>query len=205
MSGREISHLAISTIVLALAWGIAFSGGSDAFSDIDYFLDNTRIAFIAVALGFTFHELAHRCLARKYGFTAEYYMSPMGLGIALVISFTGWIMAAPGAVRIRGTVPAGTSAQQHAKTMGKISLAGPLTNILFAVLFFLLGFAAAMAGDDDAVWKISFIGLQINAWLAAFNLIPFGPLDGKGVFRWNKAVWLAAMLAGVGLYILTII
>jgi len=29
----------------------------------------------------------------------------------------------------------------------------------------------------------------MNLWLAAFNLIPFGPLDGLTIFRWNKLVW----------------
>jgi Zn-dependent protease len=45
-------------------------------------------------------------------------------------------------------------------------------------------------------------GAAINAFMALFNLIPFGVLDGLKVFRWNKQVWLvllalAALLTGL--------
>ncbi len=143
MSGREISHLAISTIVLSIAFGIALSGGLSAFIDAYALLDDIRISFIAVALGFNFHEMAHRFIARKYGFSAEYYMSPMGLGIALVVSFTGWIYAAPGAVRIYGSPSNVQTPADHQKALGKIFLAGPLANIFVAVIFFIIGFIAA--------------------------------------------------------------
>ncbi len=32
-------------------------------------------------------------------------------------------------------------------------------------------------------------GLMINMWIAFFNLIPFGPLDGAKIIRWNPLVW----------------
>ena len=28
-----------------------------------------------------------------------------------------------------------------------------------------------------------------NAWIAVFNLIPFGIFDGLKVFNWNKKAW----------------
>lgn len=30
---------------------------------------------------------------------------------------------------------------------------------------------------------------MINAWLAAFNMIPVGVLDGKKVFAWDRRVY----------------
>ncbi len=42
------------------------------------------------------------------------------------------------------------------------------------------------------------LGFQLNLWLAAFNLIPYGPLDGVKIFAWNKLAWglLAAIAWG---------
>jgi Zn-dependent protease len=82
------------------------------------------------------------------------------------------VFAAPGAVYISG----GGSKRES----GLISLAGPLTNIgiaLVALPFFIL--------DIGGIgWIASWVFL-INSFLALFNMLPFGPLDGKKVFRWN--------------------
>jgi Zn-dependent protease len=44
------------------------------------------------------------------------------------------------------------------------------------------------------------LGAYINTWLAIFNLIPFSPLDGMAVFKWNKVAWLAAVATSTALY-----
>jgi Zn-dependent protease len=209
VSSREFSHLAFSVLVLAIAFGIAFSGGMDAFNDIYTLMENIRVAFIAVVFGFAFHELAHRFFAKKYGFAAEYYMSPIGLGIAVLVSFSGWILAAPGAVRVYGSPSNEITEDKYQAIMGKISLAGPLTNLIIAILFFIVGISAAFLGlfadDNSLFWKIISFGVEINAWLAIFNMIPIWNIDGKDVFKWNKIIWLAVMLASIGLYIFIII
>ncbi|MFO7773178.1 MAG: DUF951 family protein [Dehalococcoidia bacterium] len=45
------------------------------------------------------------------------------------------------------------------------------------------------------------LGAYVNTWLALFNLIPFGPLDGAKIFRWNKGIWLAAAAGAGGLFV----
>ena len=45
---------------------------------------------------------------------------------------------------------------------------------------------------------IGMIGLQVNAMIAAFNMLPVSVLDGKKVFAWNKAVFVIMILAAFG-------
>jgi Zn-dependent protease len=42
-----------------------------------------------------------------------------------------------------------------------------------------------------------------NAWIAIFNLIPIGVLDGYKVFNWNKMIWILAFATSIVLGIIT--
>jgi len=43
-------------------------------------------------------------------------------------------------------------------------------------------------GSD--LWvQSAYFALFINLTLAAFNMLPFGPLDGKKIFECNRLVW----------------
>ena len=41
-----------------------------------------------------------------------------------------------------------------------------------------------------------------NAWIALFNLIPFGPFDGRKIFRWNIPVYLLLAAGALAFVIL---
>lgn len=75
--------------------------------------------------------------------------------------------------------------KDNRKDMALISLAGPLTNVLLAIIGSLL-FRAAFLIPDQAilnfVQSILFIVVNINILLAIFNLLPIPPLDGSKVF-----------------------
>ena len=194
MKPKELRDLLISTLLLAVAFGIALSGGVQAFSELGSLLIVCLMAVVSVSLGFILHEMGHRFIARKFGCIAEYRMWPAGLIIALVSSLFGFVFAAPGAVMISsGTDSQGRTTLTQEKA-GLISIAGPLMTISLAVVFILLNVA----------WPtlLFSLGAYINAWLAAFNLIPFGPLDGAAVFRWNKMVWVAVAAVAVALFAL---
>ena len=45
------------------------------------------------------------------------------------------------------------------------------------------------------VGEVARLGVLVNLFLAAFNMIPFGPLDGKTVRRWDTGVF--ALVLGV--------
>ena len=112
--------------------------------------------------------------------------------VALGFSLFGFIFVAPGAVMIypKATVW-GTSGLDRQK-VGLITVAGPITYIGLAILFLVL--------DDIQPTLLFTLGAQINTWLALFNLIPFGPLDGAKILKWNKGIWLISIIVAGGLF-----
>ena len=190
---KELKDLAISALALALAFGIALSGGYRAFSAPGLLVTVFLMSIVAVSLGFVLHEIGHRFVARRFGCFAEYTMWPTGLILAVVVSFFGFVFAAPGAVMIYPKSDAGERATLTKRKIGLISITGPVMNLCLALVFILLNTAYPML--------LFSLGARINIWLAVFNLIPFGPLDGAKIFRWHKGAWLAAIVIGIGLFI----
>jgi Zn-dependent protease len=192
MRSEELKDLIVSALFLALAFGIALSGGLRAFSEPRSLIIVSLMAVIGVSSGFVLHEMGHRFVARRLGCFAEYTMWPTGLIIALVSSLFGFVFAAPGAVTIYPRADMGERATLTKERIGLISIAGPAMNICLAVVFILLNMANPML--------LFSLGAQVNTWLAIFNLIPFGPLDGWKIFGWDKRAWLGAIAAGIGLF-----
>ena len=192
MRAKELRDLIISALVLAVAFGIALSGGYRGFQRLDILIIVIGISLVAVSLSFVFHELAHRLIARRFGYFAEYAMWGKGLLIALGCSFFGFIFAAPGAVMIHPRTSAWGTSGLGQRRIGLISLAGPATNIALVLIFQVLDFT-----NPTLLFTL---GAQINTWLALFNLIPFGPLDGTKIFKWNKVAWIISIVVAGGLF-----
>ena len=182
-SGIEVRDILIAWLGIGFAIAIALNGGIfylGATSPAGLALD-MLVALVTVGPGFIFHELSHKFVARHYGFWAEFRMWPQMLGMAILISLLGFFFAAPGATYISGF-------EISKEENGIISLAGPLTNAVIASLFlplYLFG--------GGVLSSVGGFGLWVNIELGAFNLIPFGPLDGAKVFRWNKIIWVVAL------------
>ncbi len=196
MRSKELQDLIISALVLALAFGIAFSGGFRALLSpvrlVVYFL----MALVGVSAGFILHEMGHRFMARRFGCFAEFTMWPTGLVIALVSSLFGFIFAAPGAVMIYPRPGLGGGGGLTREKNGLISIAGPVLNLSLAVVFLLLDMAY-----PRLPFPVFALGARVNTWLAIFNLLPFGPLDGRKILQWSKSVWLITLAVGIGLFI----
>lgn len=144
-----------------------------------------------MGIGFLFHELMHKSIAQKYGLSANFKASNQMLFLALVMSLFGFIIAAPGAVMIKGL---NISKSKN----GKISLAGPLANIILALIFLILLFAINVEG---VLFLTLSLGLKINSLLAAFNLLPIQGIDGKKVYDWDKTVYFIVFILAVSLFI----
>jgi Zn-dependent protease len=140
------------------------------------------VSMLTVGVAFLLHELAHKLVAVRFGQVAEFRADYTMLALAVGAGLAGFLFAAPGAVHHRGRV---TPREQ-----GLIAVAGPVTNLLllpaFAPLYL---FAGGFLGE------VGQLGITINAALAAFNMLPFGPLDGRTVRAWSTAAFAAAFVA----------
>ena len=183
---EEVRDLAIAGILLSTAFAILLTGGiAGLMKPSVTFIFAFGISFLTAGTGFLLHELAHKMLAQHYGLFARFRAFRGMLMLSVVLSFFGFIFAAPGAVFIKGVA----SRQQN----GRIALAGPVANILLAGLFFL--WQTANPSSIIAVY-----GLNINALLALFNLLPVMPLDGAKVFAWNKVIFGSAIAVSALLF-----
>jgi len=191
-SRTEIVDILKAWLALSLAFTFIYAGASVLGGDINrVFSVNFAVFFVislfTAGLGFLLHELAHKFVAQHYGCAAEFRAWDQLLYLAVGLAvFIGFIFAAPGAVMISGMITR--------KENGLISAAGPATNYVLAMLFLGLSFLFPAWSNVFAT------GFSINIWLGLFNLIPFGPLDGKKVFYWNKVVWGGMLLFGVFAY-----
>jgi len=73
-----------------------------------------------------------------------------------------------------------------------ISVAGPVTNLVLALIFLFLTFSSI-----EIIKLIGSYGFTINSWLALFNMIPFWMFDGKKVLQWNKLVYFTILTISV--------
>jgi Zn-dependent protease len=192
MPGREILALSAAWLVL----GVSFSTRwmySGMLSQPTLFLEVFLLTLLIIGTGFLGHELAHKFMAQRYGAWAEFKLWTIGAIMALVFAVIppgNIVFAAPGAVYIASRSSYIGDVMDR-KTNGIISLVGPLVNIVAAAvagLVYAILWAAKIGttfgGFNPAVWAI-----QINLWLASFNMIPFLILDGQKVLTWSRNIW----------------
>ncbi len=185
-SQKEIKHIGIAAL---LVLGIGFSMALYAFNW--GWLVMTAFALVMTA-SFLVHEIAHKVMAQKAGMWAEFRLTTWGAVLTLFSVFLPFKMIAPGAMMIGGQAPS-------AKNMVKISVAGVIINMIFAATF--LGLAFGLPLNEYS--GMLFFSAYINAFMALFNLIPFGVLDGYKIFVLNKTVWVLAFIPSVVLTAIT--
>jgi Zn-dependent protease len=142
-----------------------------------------------ILLALTFHEYAHAYVAHRYGDdTAQQsgrlslnplrHLDPLGTIMIFLVQF-GWAKPVP-------VNP--YNLRNPKKDMLWISAAGPLSNMLLALISGLLlrlfsGSSMVIERDSLAGLLILmvFFSMKINLALAVFNILPIAPLDGSKI------------------------
>lgn len=184
--------------------------------DIATSVTKIAIAFLPVLLGMVCHEVAHGWVAYKLGDpTAKAqgrltlnplpHIDPMGTAMFVLTALT-----APFVIGWAKPVPVDSRwFKNPRKGMILVSIAGPLTNFILAVLFgvFLVIVAknqpvpgSLYASVYEFLRNMLSAGVIINLALGWFNLMPFPPLDGSHIVAGLLPPRLAYKFQGISRY-----
>ena len=201
---REEADLFVAWMAIAIAFAIIQIApygilgpkiSIDPLSAVIFF----GIALVTVGIGFIIHEMAHKFTAIHFGYWAEFKRDNIMLLIAVVMaSLVGFVFAAPGATMIYSRDGRMLTKEEN----GIISAAGPAVNLVlcipFAALILVAGGLTALKSGSLLAF-VGLAGIQINAMLATFNLLPVSILDGKKVLAWNIPVFILLIGASVAI------
>jgi Zn-dependent protease len=153
-----------------------------------YPLEQLPYVIVSLLIAFTVHEFSHAYVAYKFGDpTAKNegrvtlnpisHLDPIGTLLILIAGF-GW--ARP--------VPVNRFHFKNPKLAGVlVSFAGPFSNLIVAILGFLIfyGLLAAGVGPDLPLFVQPFfeVLINLNILLFVFNLLPLPPLDGYRIVQ----------------------
>jgi Zn-dependent protease len=146
-----------------ITWSLSTFYFPEAAPDLptaSYWIKGVLAALLLFA-SVTFHELAHSFVAIRYGISID--------------SITLFVFG--GVAQMKAEPP-------HPKAEFRIAIAGPLSSLFLAVLFFILSVATV-----GGVKALSFYLAKINLIISLFNLIPGFPMDGGRILRsviWHK-------------------
>jgi Zn-dependent protease len=193
-SQKELAHIIVAA---ALVVGIGFSIGlySNFFGGFPFTwtYDLMGIFAAVMAVSFLTHEIAHKIFAQKAGMWAEFRLTTWGSVLTFASVFLPFKMISPGAMMIGGAMPT-------PKDMIKISIGGVITNMIYSGIFLGLAFSMPLGSP---IYFVLLFSAYVNAFMAVFNLIPFGILDGYKIFSLNKIIWAAAFTPSAILAIAT--
>ncbi|MEQ1619961.1 MAG: site-2 protease family protein [Methylococcales bacterium] len=148
---------------------------------------------LPVIFAITVHEVAHGWVARKYGDNTAYAQGRLTLNPIKHIDLVGTIII-PGLLLLTFTgfvfgwakpVPVDPrNFKNPRRDMAMVALAGPVSNIIMALLWALIARLGGLLGIEFITMPMIYMGIagiSINLVLALINLLPIPPLDGSRI------------------------
>ena len=138
----ERNDLIIAWVGIAIAFTLVFiRGGVTPTGFMIFFV----ISLLTVGMGFLLHELAHKFTAIKFGYWAQFRKDNQMLLVAVALAaLVGVVFAAPGATMIYGQ----PGREMQKRENGIISVAGPVTNLLLCIVFFVIVVIGTIKNND---------------------------------------------------------
>lgn len=189
-SDVELQHLTIGTLLFTgvMVSLFLFPLGDDFLATLIFAV---LLALLTAPL-FFLHEIGHKLNAQNFNMWAEFRLDQTGVMLTAIsmIPYFPLKFVGPGAVQVRG--------YPSLDRMGKVAAIGPSVNILLGgiyvtavgVLLVLSLFVEALSFLAGLV----LIASSFSFFLGLFNMIPFGPLDGRKVYMWNQRVFYPLIL-----------
>jgi outer membrane protein assembly factor BamB len=180
-SARELATIGVSVPLYAGAFAIAGRLQTDLQS-VALFLAMGTFAVIC-------HELVTIRLARYHAVRSEFRFWGLGTGILIGnAAIFGLAFGTPSRTLLKGL--------EALRPYEEITImaAGPLVNLLFAVVSFLMMPFGGIIGLAGAV------GFPVNILNAVYSMIPVKPLKGKVIYGSNRLIWAAIFFPIIALY-----
>lgn len=150
---------------------------------------------LGMLAGITTHEFSHALVADQLGdhrpralgrvsLNPLRHLDPLGTALLVLVGI-GWGKPVP--VNVAALRPGRAG-------MALVAGAGPVANLMVALVLALIYRAADLAGTGGAVLQLVYVATVVNLLLAILNLIPIPPLDGFAVLtalvppRWEYSI-----------------
>ena len=188
--------------------------------DLNSYIIQILLCLPIILLSLSMHEAAHGYVAYKLGDPTAKNLGRLTLNPIKHLDPIGFICMLLAGIGWADPVPINTrNFKNPRRDMALSGAAGPLSNLLLAVIF-----AAVLKVVDLFIWDMEFsselqlniakavliflyYGIQLNITLAIFNLLPAPPFDGSrilyvflppkyyfGVMKYERYIALAIML-----------